>query len=114
MSRGNRGRRALRWTAIAVFLLALFYGAYPYWALYRLDRALEAHDTQSLDALIDWPRLRRNVRDDIVAAASAKLLPNDAESRNRFGADLLAAWGAALVDAATRGFLTSDALATLY
>jgi Protein of unknown function (DUF2939) len=113
MSRGNT-RRALRWTALAVFLLALFYVAYPYWTLYRLDRALEAHDIQSLDAIIDWPRVRRGLRDDIVAEAAARLLPNDVNASARFGGDLLTAWGAALIDAATRGLLTSEALATLY
>lgn len=104
----------LRWTAIGVLLLVLLYAAYPYWVLYRLDRALEAHDTQSLDAIIDWPSLRRNLRDDMVAAATARLLPNDADAQNRFGTDLLTAWGAALIDAAARGLLTSDALARLY
>jgi len=113
MARGNT-RRALRWTALAVLLLALFYVAYPYWTLYRLDRALEAHDTQSLDAIIDWPRVRRGLRDDIVAEATAKLLPNDADASRRFGGDLLTAGGAALIGAATRGLLTSEALATLY
>jgi DUF2939 family protein len=106
--------KALRWTAIAVLILALLYAAYPYWVLYRLDQALEAHDTQSMDAIIDWPSLRRNLRDDMVAAAAARLLPNDADAQNRFGADLLTAWGATLIDAATRGLLTSEALATLY
>ncbi|HEV2551559.1 MAG TPA: DUF2939 domain-containing protein [Stellaceae bacterium] len=106
--------RALRWTTLGIVLLALFYAVYPYWTLYRLDQALETHDTLRLDAMIDWPRLRRNLRDDMVAAATARLLPNDAEARNRFGTDLLTAWGAALIDAATRGLLTSDALATLY
>ena len=113
MGRGNT-RRTLGWIALAVFLLALLYVAYPYWTLYRLDRALEAHDTQSLDAIIDWPSLRRTLRDDMVAAATAKLLPSDADANRRFGTDLLTAWGAGLIDAATRGLLTSEALATLY
>ncbi len=99
---------------MGIVLLALFYAAYPYWTLYRLDQALETHDTLRLDAMIDWPSLRRNLRDDMVAAATARLLPNDADRGRRFGADLLTAWGAALIDAAARGFLTSDALATLY
>ena len=113
MSRGNT-RGPLRWTASAVLLLALFYVAYPYWTLYRLDRALEAHDTASLDAIIDWPSVRRNLRDDMVAAATAKLLPSDTGANRRSGGDLLTAWGAALIDSATRGLLTSEALATLY
>jgi len=113
MSRGNT-RGPLRWTASAVLLLALFYVAYPYWTLYRLDRALEAHDTTSLDAIIDWPSVRRNLRDDMVAAATAKLLPSDTGANRRSGGDLLTAWGAALIDSATRGLLTSEALATLY
>ena len=113
MARGNT-RRALRWTALVVLLLALFYVAYPYWTLYRLDRALEAHDTQSLDAIIDWTRVRRGLRDDIVAEATAKLLPHDSDASGRFGGDLLGAWGAVLIDAATRGLLTSETLATLY
>jgi hypothetical protein len=82
--------------------------------LYRLDRALEGHDTRSLDAIIDWQSVRRNLRDDMVAAAVSKLLPSDTETGSRFGADLLVAWGAALIDAATRGLLTSDALVRLY
>jgi DUF2939 family protein len=114
MLHGNAGGRLLRWTALAIFVLALLYGGYPYWTLYRLDGALETHDTASLDAIIDWPSLRANLRDDMLAAATAKLMPSDADANRRFGADLLSAWGAVLIDAATRGLLTSDALATLY
>jgi DUF2939 family protein len=99
---------------MGIVLLAFFYAAYPYWTLYRLDQALETHDTRRLDAMIDWPSLRRNLRDDLLTAATARLLPNDADRGPRFGADLLTAWGAALIDAAARGVLTSDALATLY
>jgi Protein of unknown function (DUF2939) len=114
MTGRNPQWRALRWTATGIVLLALFYAAYPYWTLYRLDQALETHDTLGLDAIIDWPSVRRNLRDDMVSAATARLLPNDADAGRRFGADLLTAWGATLIDAATSGLLTSDALATLY
>jgi hypothetical protein len=114
MSERSSQWRALRWAAIIIFVLALFYAAYPYWTLYRLDQALETHDTPRLDAIIDWPSVRRTLRDDMVAAARAKLLPNDADEGRRFGGDLLTAWGTTLIDAATRGLLTSDALAALY
>jgi DUF2939 family protein len=106
--------RVFRWTALGIVLLALFYAAYPYWTLYRLDQALETHDTQRLEAMIDWPSLRRNFRDDVLAAATARLLPNDADAAHRFGADLVTAWGTTLIDAAARGLLTSETLATLY
>lgn len=99
---------------MGIVLFALFYAAYPYWTLYRLDQALETHDTPRLDAMIDWPSLRRNLRDDMVSAGTARLLPNDTDEAHRFGADLLTAWGTTLIDAATRGLLTSDTLATLY
>ena len=114
MTGRNPQWRALRWTATGIVVLALFYAAYPYWTLYRLDQALETHDTLRLDAIVDWPGLRRNLRDDMVSAAAARLLPNDDDSGRRFGADLLTAWGTTLIDAATRGILTSDALAALY
>jgi hypothetical protein len=114
MTDRNPQWRALRWTATGVVLLALFYAAYPYWTLYRLDEALETHDTLRLDAMIDWPSVRRNLRDDVVAAATARLLPNNGDAGRRYGADLFTAWGTTLIDAATRGLLTSDALATLY
>ena len=58
--------------------------------------------------------LKQVLRIKVNALFTARLLPNDADRGPRFGADLLTAWGAALIDAGARGFLTSDALATLY
>ena len=114
MTGRNPQWRALCWAAMGIALLAFFYAAYPYWTLYRLDQALETHDTLRLDAMIDWPSLRRNLRDDMVSAVTARLVPNDDDAGRRFGADLLTAWGAGLIDAAARGLLTSDALARVY
>ena len=59
MTGTNRPWHALRWIALGIVLLALFYAAYPYWTLYRLNQALETHDTPRLDAMIDWPSLPR-------------------------------------------------------
>jgi hypothetical protein len=114
MPGGSAKRRTLRWIALGGLLVVAAYGAYPYATLYRLDRALEAHDTATLDAIIDWPSLRSHLRDDILAQAASRLLPGDKDEARQFGVSLLSAFGAALIDAAAQGLLTSEALARVY
>jgi hypothetical protein len=45
--------------------LALAYGVYPYWSLYRLGEALEVRDKGALKQYVDWPAVRGGLKEDL-------------------------------------------------
>jgi hypothetical protein len=49
----------------ALTLMIGGYVAYPWVALYRLDRAVRAGDSATLARLVDWPAVREGVAEDI-------------------------------------------------
>jgi hypothetical protein len=49
----------------AVAVLAAVYLAYPYVTLYRLGQAIRAGDAGSLRVMVDWPRVREGIKEDI-------------------------------------------------
>jgi len=49
----------------AIFAVGLGYAASPYVTLYRLDHAIRAGDSASLQTLVDWPAVREGIKEDI-------------------------------------------------
>lgn len=49
----------------AVAAIAALYLAYPYVTLYRLGQAIRAGDAGSLRVMVDWPRVREGIKEDI-------------------------------------------------
>lgn len=54
----------------ALTLLIGAYAAYPWVALYRLDRAVRTGDSATLAQLVDWPAVREGVAEDIADTAA--------------------------------------------
>lgn len=51
-------------------LVALAYGALPYWSAYSLSAALRDGDEKTLESKVDWPNLRSALSADLATAAS--------------------------------------------
>jgi hypothetical protein len=49
----------------AVAAIAALYLAYPYVTLYRLGQAIRAGDAGSLRVMVDWPRVREGIKEDL-------------------------------------------------
>ena len=49
----------MRFLAFVAFLLAVLYSAWPYYNVYRLDRALRLNDAQALASLVDLAAIRQ-------------------------------------------------------
>lgn len=76
------------------------YAAYPYLALYRLGEALRARDLDAVEAKVDWPKLRRGIKDDVNAAVVAKVKPEEGDALAAFGIALAGKLASPVVDAA--------------
>jgi hypothetical protein len=57
-----------KWLTAAALLVAA-YVAYPYVTLWQIERAMARRDTVALDALVDWPRLRGDMKTQVRAHA---------------------------------------------
>jgi hypothetical protein len=88
-----------KFVAVILLLLAA-YAAYPYFALYRLGEALQAHDVDAVEAKVDWPRVRQGVKDDINSALVAKVKPEEGNGFAALGVALAGKLAGPFVDAA--------------
>jgi hypothetical protein len=111
-SAGTRPRPSHRLYAV-LLLLVLGFLAYPYVTLYRLGQALDRGDTATLDRLIDWDAVRGQFRDDMLARASAGM-PREEGQGGGLGAEILNSLGKPLIDAASRGAMSSRLLVATY
>jgi hypothetical protein len=62
----------MKWL-IAIVALAAAYVAYPYVTLWQIERAMARRDTVALDALVDWSRLRSDMKTQIRAHALERI-----------------------------------------
>lgn len=62
-------RRAL---LLLLFLVIAGYFAYPYYTLYRIDRALLDDDAQTLAELVDFSTIRGDIADEVTGDVLAK------------------------------------------
>ena len=81
---------------VALLLLTTGYGIYPYVSLYRLSAAARHGDAEALRQLVDWPRVRAGIKEDICAlppedAAAGAALP-------AFGASFIRGVATNLID----------------
>jgi hypothetical protein len=58
--------------AVVVLLIAAWLAVSPYWTLSRMKAAAEANDAAALNAYIDYPALRENLKGDMAAMAAAE------------------------------------------
>jgi Protein of unknown function (DUF2939) len=58
---------------IALVVLVAAYMAYPYFTLWRIESAMARRDAVTLDALVDWARLRTDMKTQIRAHALERI-----------------------------------------
>jgi hypothetical protein len=93
---------------LALFLVLIAaYVAYPYVTLWRIGQAFKDKDAVTLDALVDWPRVRETVKSEVLALASDTALgPQDLSISGALGSAL----GAKLVDGIIDGYVSPRGL----
>lgn len=62
----------MRRVFVLLLILLAVYVAYPYWTLYRLERALLANDPQKLEKVVDFPSVRAHLKDRVETSMLAK------------------------------------------
>lgn len=108
----RRKRRGLAWMlAAALTVVALFWIAWPYYALLSLFQALREGDVPTLETRIDWNALRQALRGDL----NARLLQNLRKSGPNDGTatGFAALLGPAVINQMIDGYVTPQAIATL-
>ncbi len=78
---------------IGVVALALLYLAWPLWSGWQLRQAMKARDVATLEARVDWPTLRTNLKPRIALAVE-----QSAEQSGKVGAILKRALGGIVAD----------------
>jgi hypothetical protein len=102
-----------RWLSLSLILLGLAYLAYPYVTAWRIDRAVTARDTTTLESLIDWPLLRERLKADVKQALveAARDHPDNEEAEAVIGAALAALLVPTVIDSAVDEIVTPENLA---
>ncbi|MGH6736490.1 MAG: DUF2939 domain-containing protein [Methyloceanibacter sp.] len=100
-----------RWWIAAAVLIAAYVG-YPYFTLYRIDRALLTDDKVTLQRLVDFPRIRGQLKDDLTLTVLAKARAEQEERPliGAFGAALAGLLAPDVIDAAVDGMVTPEAV----
>ncbi len=62
---------------VGLFVFALVWTAWPYWAIYDLQTALLRGDKIALTSMVDWNSVRDGVREDLKAAYTARIVNAD-------------------------------------
>lgn len=98
-----------RWIICGVVAAILLYVASPYYAFWRFTAALRAHDSTELNERVDFPSLRKSMKEQLNAKIGS-LRPQNPKRQKTF--DTLAdAFGAQLVDSLVDAYLTPEGLA---
>lgn len=89
-------RGIVRGSSIGLIIVALVGGhiAYLHWTLHRIHAALLAKDVDALEPLVDWPR----VRDDLKSELRALFLAHQPAGAAGLGGMLGGALGSMMVD----------------
>jgi hypothetical protein len=94
----------------AVAAIAVLYFAYPYVTLYRLGQAIRMGDAGSLRVMVDWPRVREGIKEDISDMVRDEPRPTAASNQlPPFGTSFVRGVAASSVDQQ----VTPEALATV-
>lgn len=104
-----------KWIAIGVALLLIVGGVYfgsPYYAAHSLRNAAREADTDKLEAGVDFPAVRENLKSQLSAAMTAKM-QNDPEMRSNPFAGLGMALMPAIVDRMVDSLVTADGIAAV-
>jgi hypothetical protein len=101
--------------AAAVLLLAALVGVYfasPYMALGALRTAMQNHDRDRLEELVDFPSVRENLKTDL-KAVMARRMAEDPEMKDNPFAGLALMMAPALVDRMVEAAVTPEGLARI-
>ncbi len=60
-----------------VFVFAVLWTVWPYWAIYDLQTAMVKGDKVRLSSMVDWDSVREGMREDLKAAYAAKIRSAD-------------------------------------
>ncbi len=94
-------RRLFRAITGAFLLIGLVYVAAPLWAGWQLRQGVKMRNEALLQAYVDWPRLRANLKPRISAA-----IKENADNSNVVSGTLKRALGSMLSDAAVETLVT--------
>ena len=97
---------------LALLILLAAYAGYPYLTLYWLNDALLADDKQALERLVDFPRVRADLKTDVKSDVYAKTR-EAAEKRpilGTFGEALARLLAPTLVDSTVDTMVSPDAI----
>lgn len=98
-----------------LLILLIAYAAYPYWSLYRLGEALEVGDEGALKQHVDWPAVRRGVKEDLSGILSRETGRAIASGNGEAALSgvLASAIGTALLDPLVDAVVTPEGLAAM-
>ncbi len=98
-----------RWIIFGVIAAIVLYVASPYYAFWRFSVALRAHDPTGISERVDFPSLRKSMKQQLNAKIGS-LRPQNPKRQKTF--DTLAdAFGAQLIDSLVDSYLTPEGLA---
>lgn len=66
-------KKLIGWLMVGVLLLVAVVFGSPYWTLYQLKNAYDAKDANVINAHIDFPKLRDNVKNQLTPTLTAKV-----------------------------------------
>jgi hypothetical protein len=102
-------RKTRRWIILGIVAAILLYLASPYYAFWRFTVALRAHDPAELNERVDFPSLRKSMKQQLNAKIGS-LRPQNPKRQKTF--DTLAdAFGSRVVDSLVDAYLTPEGLA---
>jgi Protein of unknown function (DUF2939) len=93
--------------------VACLYIAYPYLTLWRIERAIRHQDAVTLEALVDWPRVREGIKVRVLSEMSEKAVADlmiGSTGAAALGSAVGTALAAKLVDTIVDGFVSSQGL----
>jgi Protein of unknown function (DUF2939) len=101
-----------KWLLVALAaLLLVAYLVSPYFALYRIDVALQQRDSVALERYADWPALRDQLRSDfngLVAGMIATQQQGQSDSAGKFAAGFISLLGPVMVDRLVDTYVSPD------
>ena len=101
--------RVLSMASVAMFLAAAYIVS-PYYALYRIDHAIQDHDSVVLERYADWPAIREQLRTDLKGLMMNTLVEKPSDSSNGFATGLAALLGPVMVDRVVDSAVNPDGL----
>lgn len=104
-----------KWAIIVAIIATLFAGLYfgsPYWAVRNFQAAAKSGDVDALEATVDFPAVRENLKSQLTSALVDKL-QNDPEMAENPFAGLGMMMMPAMVNGMVDAFVTPEGIARL-